>query len=119
MAWLAIAGPGWAFAATNVPVEQFHALGLHAPTLIGLGIAYGIAAAMVAIGLWRVATWTPRAILLWAVTLFASLVALPLMRREAVSPWWVGILGFGVFAGIVFILHRHVHRTITDHRAAI
>lgn len=119
MAWLAIAGFGWAFAAPHVPAEQFHALGLHPPTLIGLGIAYGVAAAMVAVGLWRVATWTPRAILLWAVTLLASLVALPLMKREIVSPWWVAVLGGVIFAGIVFVLHRHVYRTVTDHRAAI
>ena len=108
--WLAIAGFGFAWAAPRTKAEQLNALNLDVRTLVVIGLLYGISATAVMFGLWRVASWTARAVLMWGATLLIGMIALQVMVGIAGEPWWLVLLPHLMFAAVIMALFRYVNR---------
>lgn len=108
--WLAVAGFGFAWAVARAKPAQLEPLHLHAPTLIVVGLLYGSSATAVAVGLWRVAPWSARAVLAWGATLLIQMIALQAMIGVTGEPWWLVLLPQAVLCGITYGIFRYVDR---------
>jgi hypothetical protein len=108
--WLALAGFGFAWAAPHARAEQLNAVNLDVSTLVVIGLVYGTSAAVVTLGLWRVASWTARAVLIWGASLLIGMIALQVMIGVAGEPWWLVLLPHLVFATLIAATFRYVNR---------
>jgi hypothetical protein len=108
--WLAVAGFGFAWAAPHARAEQLNAVNLDVSTLVVIGLVYGTSAAVVTLGLWRVAAWTARAVLLWGASLLIGMIALQVMIGVAGEPWWLVLWPHLVFAALITATFRYVNR---------
>ena len=108
--WLAIAGFAFAWAAPHARAEQLNALNLDVRTLVVIGLLYGTSATAVMLGLWRVASWTARAVLIWGASLLIGMIALQVMVGIAGEPWWLVLLPHLVFAALIVATFRYVNR---------
>jgi len=108
--WLAVAGFAFAWAAPHTRAEQLKAVNLDVSTLVVIGLLYGISATAVMLGLWRVAPWTARAVLIWGASLLIGMIALQAMVGVAGEPWWLVLLPHLVFAALIAATFRYVNR---------
>jgi len=108
--WLAVAGFGFAWAAPHARAEQLKAVNLDVRTLVAIGLLYGTSATAVMLGLWQVAPWTARAVLIWGASLLVGMIALQAMVGVAGEPWWLVLLPHLVFAALIAATFRYVNR---------
>jgi hypothetical protein len=108
--WLAIAGFTFAWAAPHARAEQLNALNLDVRILVAIGLLYGISATAVMLGLWRVASWAARAVLIWGTSLLIGMIALQAMIGIAGEPWWLVLLPHLVFVALIVATFRYVNR---------
>jgi hypothetical protein len=106
--WLALAGFAYAVAAPRTPAAQLRALGFNVPTMVSVGLLYGVSASAAAVGLWNHSSWARRAILGWAAALFLNLASFQAMIGIAGEPWWLVASPYLVFGALVFLLIRYV-----------
>lgn len=107
---LAVAGFGFAVAAPHVRAKQLNAVNLDVSALVLIGLVYGTSAAVVMLGLWRVAPWTARAVLIWGASLLIGMIALQVMTGVAGEPWWLVLLPHLVFGALIAATFRYVNR---------
>jgi hypothetical protein len=108
--WLAAAGFAFAWAAPHTSAGQLNAVNLDVSTLVVIGLVFGTSAAVVTLGLWRVASWTARAVLIWGASLLLGIIALQVMVGIAGEPWWLVPLPHLVFAALIVATFRYVNR---------
>jgi hypothetical protein len=108
--WFAVAGVAFAWVAPRTDPAQMAAFHLSAPIMSAIGITYGVTAGAVAISVWRMASWAPRAVLAWGATLFVAMLAFQAMIGVAGEPWWLVLLPYIAFGGLILALLRYVRR---------
>ena len=108
--WLAVAGFAFAWAAPHAKPEQLNALNLDVRLLVVIGLLYGTLATAVMLGLWRVASWTARAVLIWGASMLIGMIALQAMVGIPGEPWWLVVLPPLGFAALIVATFRYVNR---------
>jgi uncharacterized membrane protein (DUF2068 family) len=107
---LAIAGFAFTWAAPHAGAERLNALNLDVRTLAVIGLLYGSLATVVMLGLWRVASWTAWAVLIWGASLLIAMIAFQVMVGFTSEPWWLMLLPYPVFATLILATFRYVNR---------
>ncbi len=107
---LAVAGFAFAWAAPHARLEQLNALDLDVRTLVAIGLLYGALATAVMLGLWRAASWTGLAVLIWGASLLVGMIALQVMVGITGEQWWLVPLPHLVFAALILSTFRYVNR---------
>jgi hypothetical protein len=99
LGWLAFAGVGNAIFGPAQGIMRFFA------------IAYGIAAIMVAIGLWKMKDWAFVAFLTWAGVVVIMMIAMQCWEFRIAMPSFIGFACFVVI--LLWLLATYVKRTLS------
>ena len=116
--WLALAGLANTWGALTYP-SKYGQLGIDAAVLAAVSAIYGLTAALVTIGFWRVERWLPQAILLWGASLIIGVIAFQAMVGAAWQPSWLAALPHVLFALIIWSLFRFTQRRVSVPAPAI
>jgi hypothetical protein len=108
--WLAMAAFALAWVAPHTEVERLNTLNLDVGMLVAIGVFYGSSATAVMVGLWRVASWAARAVLVWGASLLSGMIVLQAMIGIRGEPWWLVPLPHLVFGAFIAATFRYVNR---------
>ena len=103
LAWLGLVGlsNAWFIFAGEFPGKG---------PLVGVGVlVYGVTALVACVGLWRMASWAPKALHAWMLAFVFYLVGHALGFDDFIRGNIPGALGLAVFVGLLFLgIHRYV-----------
>jgi hypothetical protein len=107
LSWLALG----AFALT-MTAETLAPLGVRWQ-LVRIGaLVYGLAAAVAAVGLWRLRRWSYVAFVAWVAAVLAVGWWAPAIYPQPTVPWWGTLLWTGFVGVIMLPLARYVRRVV-------
>jgi len=117
-AWLTLAGVSNMWVALRYP-KGYGQVGLNTSVMALWGFLYAISAAAVAIGLWRVAAWLPRAVLAWGLVLLGFMISFQAMIGVRGEPVWLFLAPYPLFGALVWAIYRHTRRQVQQRAPAV
>lgn len=103
LAWLAIVGAVNAWFVFNGEVTGLH------PAFGFAGMLYSISALAACIGLWRMRSWSLRALHGWMILCLLIFAGFAIRFDDFIRGGVPGLVGFSIFIGLFFLgIHRYV-----------